>query len=213
MGIRAKCLLVAALLLLAGCGSSSTKTASTKATTPTVVASPPSSPLAAWVVAGSEETGYQGAGTTVSATVQQFVATDSARQQAADAAALRRNGFRTAVVEQMSPTRLVANDGGVSVVIEFASPAAAKREQVIQLHSAIASQGPGPPLKSFTVPGVPGADGFTASGGHGTGAANVVFREGSCVLLIGDADAPGSLSAPLIHAAAAVYRRTHGSCP
>jgi hypothetical protein len=206
---HARHLLAGVLVLLAGCGSSASTSQTTRAQTS---AHPTSSPLDAWLVTGDEEPGYVAAGTTADNTVQQFVAPEPNSQRTADAAQLRENGFRSAATENLNATRAAGNGAAISLVIELGSPAAAKREAAGQLRSAIAAQGSGAPIKRFTVAGVPGASGFTASL-PGSGAANVVFVEGSCVLLIGDFNPPGSLTAPLHHAVVAVYRRTHGTCP
>jgi hypothetical protein len=208
-------LLAGVIILVAGCGSSASKTPSRQATATTAPAGAVQpSPLDAWLVKGNEEPGYAGSGTTANVTVAQFVAPEPANVAAVDAAQLKRNGFRGAAVENLNPTSVSNNGAAVSLVIELASSAAARRQQAVQLRIAISSQGAGTVIKHFTVAGVPGAQGFTGTAPQrGAGAANVVFAEGSCVLLIGDFNPVGNLIAPVKHAAAAVYQRTHGACP
>jgi hypothetical protein len=72
----------------------------------------------------------------------------------------------------------------------------------------VAVQGRSQPPRRRTA----GAEGFTAGASPG-GAANAVFVEDSCVMLIGDYKPQGELRGPVAHAVAAVYHRTHGTCP
>jgi hypothetical protein len=80
---------------------------------------------------------------------------------------------------------------------ELGSPAQAAKEFAYHLRSDIAAQGKGTLIHKFSIPGVPGAVGFTAKGRHEPGgAANVEWQEGSCDLLVGDflPKAPAPLS-------------------
>jgi hypothetical protein len=97
------------------------------------------------------------------------------------------------------------------------SPAVAAKELAYELKSDIAAQGKSATIHRFAIAGVPGAVGFTATEHHHPGgASNVLWREGSCVLLVGDFLPHGSsvaLTAPVTAGTLAVDRRTAGSCP
>jgi hypothetical protein len=163
-------------------------------------------------VQGHEEPGYHATSTTADTTAQEFVAEDPESERGADAAQLRGNGFRAAAVEHMQTKD--GRSAAISLVIETGSSAAARREATYQLHSDISAQGSGAAITRFSIPGVPGAQAFTATAsGHPGSAANAVFVEGSCVLTIGDFAPSDSVTAPIESAALAVFKRTQGRCP
>jgi hypothetical protein len=93
---------------------------------------------------------------------------------------LRSNGFRGSVVENLNARSGGSSAAALSLVIELRSSAAAKRQQGDQLRTAISTQGSGTVIKRFTVAGAPGAEGFTGTDAGQSGAAIVVFAEGSC---------------------------------
>jgi hypothetical protein len=96
------------------------------------------------------------------------------------------------VIEETTSIRGLATGGGLSYVVELGSPKAAVKELAHDVRSNIAAQGKGALNHRFTFAGVPGAVGFTARTAHKPGgAANVSFREGNCVLLVGDSPGEG----------------------
>jgi Protein kinase domain len=164
-------------------------------------------PLTGWIVKGGEEPGFRSDGVKVYSTLASFES--QAKAAATSVAALERDGFRRAVLEGL----VTKNPGylGRSQVIELASNAAARRLAVIRPPSSFPAH---TTFTSFTVAGVPGAEGlgFVSRVGHAMGAsAEVSFVEGSCALLI-VAITPVAI-ATVKHAVLAVYTRTHGSCP
>lgn len=93
-------------------------------------------------------------------------------------ATLKKEGFVAGIAEQLS-TPGNGNRYGLSLVIQFASPAGAAAE----LKSDYTQNGP---WTRFAVPGIPGAVGFdgTANGGN-HGGRNVGFTIGPYVYLVG----------------------------
>ena len=73
----------------------------------------------------------------------------------------------------------------------------------------IRAGGPIENLRFFTVPGVAGARGWTASEPH---VANVSWVQGRCYLTLGN-QGPGPLAGRLSSGVRAIYERTNGQCP
>jgi hypothetical protein len=109
---------------------------------------------------------------------------------------------------------------GVSWVIELGSSATAKsEEQAPQLKEDTASQSPSP-VTRFTIKQLPTSAGFTSRGNGKTEVdasetpadevdANVLFVEGSCVLMVGDQTGSRiNPSPPVIGGALEIYGRT-----
>jgi hypothetical protein len=92
-------------------------------------------------------------------------------------------------------------------VFELGSASDAEREQQAQLAE---DQHPKP--VHFAVTAISGAVGFAYPNSQtGGGGANVLFREGRCVLLVGDEDnGAANFREPALAGAIAVWRRTHG---
>ncbi len=112
--------------------------------------------------------------------------------------------FRAAALEQTAGS---GGAQGVSNVIEFATAAGAQKEMANLLDP------PGVSAR-FPVAGIPTADGLTEGSAQNGSAANVVWVQGRCILLVGDFRPTGTAPRqPLIKAAKAVYDRTHGTCP
>jgi hypothetical protein len=66
-------------------------------------------------------------------------------------------------------------------------------------------------LRRFTVPGIPGARGWTASkGAHVVG--NIYWVQGRCLMILGT-EGPRPFDGPLSTGAQAIYQRTKGQCP
>jgi hypothetical protein len=168
-------------IVLAGCGSSSSGTK-----------------LTGYLVRGSQETPLTTRGAaSVERTVQSYVNSDFGSDS--DAGTLKAQGFKGfADVNTASPGGL---QGG-SFALELGSASAAAQEQATSLRLAKRGQGQ-EKLVSFTVRGVPGSTGIHAVGSQQT--SNVYWREGTCVLWVGDTDSPG----PVIAAAHAIWTATH----
>jgi hypothetical protein len=66
-------------------------------------------------------------------------------------------------------------------------------------------------LRRFTVPGIPGARGWTASKGtHVVG--NILWVQGRCLMVLGN-ESTGPFDGTLATGAHAIYQRTKGQCP
>jgi len=124
----------------------------------------------------------------------------------ADAQRLRREGFISFTVQPIRGRRTA----GISNVALFATAEGAKQNMAHELRSdVIRAFGPVETLRYFTVPGIPGARGWTASEPP---VGNLWWVQGRCVLVLGN-QGPGPLAGPLSTGARAIYRRTEGKCP
>ena len=105
------------------------------------------------------------------------------------------------------------NSRGVTSVTLFATAQGARRwlaqeqsEGYIRRHMPGAGK-----LRRFTVPGIPGARGWTASkDGHVVG--NIFWVQGRCLMILGN-ETTGPFDGPLATGAHAIYQRTKGQCP
>lgn len=97
----------------------------------------------------------------------------SKKQTQSDISTLEQAGFVKAVQE--SPKGSNTNEG-LSIVMQFSSPAGAQAGAAMFLHIAKTAQAGS---KSFTVAGVPGAKGVTVTGAEG-GSANAYWSVGDC---------------------------------
>lgn len=163
--------------------------------------------LKPYLVQGNEETGYA-----IQRPLERYKTAAgyaASEQNPAAAQQLTRAGFQQALVEN------TGGGNGVSFVLQFATASDAAREQSFELQNDLATQG-GQPFR-FSVPGVTGTDGFGARPVAGQGDANVLFREGQCLLLVGDESSPHpkSYEAAVVAGVQAIYARTaghHGAC-
>jgi hypothetical protein len=178
-GALVVCVVVASVV--AGCGSSSS-----------------GMKLSAYLVHGSQETGFTTQGApSVETSLQSYLA--SRYGAGSDPTTLKAEGFKEfADVNTGGPS----GEQGGSFALELGSPSAATHEQVASLTTAKQGQG-GAKLVPFTVPGVPGSTGVHAVGSSSS--SNVYWREGTCVLWVGDTDSSG----PVIAAAQAIWGATH----
>ena len=178
-GALAVCVVVASVL--AACGSSS-----------------PGMKLTAYLIHGSQETGFTTQGApTVKTSLQSYLTSDYAA--GSNPTTLKAEGFKEfADVNTGGPS---GAQGG-SFALELGSPSAAAHEKAASLAAAKQSQAGGK-LVPFTVPGVPGSTGINAVGSQST--SNVYWREGKCVLWVGDFGSSG----PVIAAAQAIWGATH----
>lgn len=125
----------------------------------------------------------------------------------ADARRLRGEGFISTTFQPIRGPRTA----GVSNVTLFATAQGARHNLAREFSpDAIRTMlPPGARIRRFTVPGVPGARGFTASEPH---VGNVFWVQGRCVLGLGN-QGPGPFVGPLSTGARAIYKRTNGECP
>jgi hypothetical protein len=125
----------------------------------------------------------------------------------ADARRLSREGF---VSFASQPIRGPREAAGITNVALFATAEGAKHNMAHELRTdVIRAQGPVANLRRFTVPGIPGARGWTASEPH---VGNLWWVQGRCVLVLGN-HGPGPFAGPLSTGARAIYQRTKGQCP
>jgi hypothetical protein len=120
----------------------------------------------------------------------------------ADAQRLRRDGFISSI---SAPIR-GPGTAGITTVDVYETAEGAKNSQAHQLSSDVI--GPVEGLRYFTVSGVPGARGWTASEPH---VANVVWVQGRCMFVLGN-QGPGRLARRLSAGVRAIYERTNGEC-
>jgi len=132
---------------------------------------------------------------------------DDQQLSPADISRLRSEGFLSFT---LGPIRGPKKTAGVTNVALYTTTAGAKHSMAHDLSPAvIRSFGPVKNLQFFTVPGVPGARGWTASQPH---VANVSWVEGRCYFTLGNAG-PGPFTGPLSKGVQAIYKRTNGQCP
>jgi hypothetical protein len=125
----------------------------------------------------------------------------------ADARRLRSEGF---ISFTSAPIRGPRETAGITNVALFATAEGAKHNMAHELRTdVIRAVGPVANLRRFTVPGIPGARGWTASEPH---VGNLWWVQGRCVLVLGN-QGPGPFAGPLSTGARAIYERTNGECP
>jgi hypothetical protein len=125
----------------------------------------------------------------------------------ADARRLRSEGFISFASEPIRGSRETA---GITNVALFATVKGAHHNLAHELRTdVIRSFGPVANLRRFTVPGIPGARGWTASAPH---VGNLSWVQGRCVLVLGN-QGPGPFVGPLSTGARAIYGRTRAECP
>jgi hypothetical protein len=133
-----------------------------------------------------------------------WVGDEPADEAKPEIARYKAEGFRQAAYENFTGPR---STNGVSNVIVFATKAGARNDQNTVLHPVGKS-------KRFSVKGIPGGRGFTQGDTQHGNAADVVWVEGRCTMVIGEFVPTGVVKrGPLINAAQAVYHRTRGRCP
>jgi hypothetical protein len=133
---------------------------------------------------------------------------------AADARRLRREGFISVTFQPIRGPRRTA---GVSSVALFATAQGARHNMAHEARPDVIRRFV-KKVRRFTVPGVPGARGFTAfkpdfapSDPEGR-VGQVYWVQGRCLLSLGN-QGPGPLVGPLSTAVRAIHRRTNGQCP
>jgi hypothetical protein len=129
------------------------------------------------------------------------------RLAAADARRLRGEGFISFTAQ---PIRGPRGTAGITNVAQFATAEGARRNLAHETRTdVIRAFGPVTNLRRFTVPGIPGARGWTASKPR---VGNLWWVQGRCVLVLGN-QGPGPFVGPLSKGARAIYERTNGQCP
>lgn len=161
--------------------------------------------LTPYVVRAGDETGFSINGTPkLFSTAASWVAGDANAK--AEAAHLQEEGFRAAL---SASTSTVSGNPGLSFVLELGSHASALSEERAQLKADMAENSPAK-ITRITSNHAPTSEGFTAKGKFG--AANLLFVEGRCVLLVGDAIKGGATNiSPVLAGAFRIYARTNSS--
>jgi hypothetical protein len=131
---------------------------------------------------------------------------------AADERRLSSEGFVSLTFQPIRGPR----SAGVTEVSLYETAEGAKRSLAHDLCAdVIRANGPVENLRFFSVPGVPGARGWTASlrGEPASRAVgNVLWVQGRCLHVLGN-QGPGPFVGPLSRGARAIYERTSRQCP
>jgi hypothetical protein len=131
---------------------------------------------------------------------------------AADERRLSSEGFISLTFQPIRGPR----SAGVTNVSLYETAEGAKRSLAHDLRAdVIRADGPVANLRFFSVPGVPGARGWTASlrGEPASRAVgNVLWVQGRCLHVLGN-QGPGPFVGPLSRGARAIYQRTGRKCP
>ena len=124
----------------------------------------------------------------------------------ADERRLRSEGFISFTVE---PIRGPQSAGVMNVAL-YETAQGAEQSLAHELRpDVIRAFGPVENLRFFTVQGVPGARGWTASEPR---VGNVQWVQGRCMFVLGN-QGPGPFVSPLSAGVQAIYERTNGRCP
>jgi hypothetical protein len=124
----------------------------------------------------------------------------------AEVSRLRNEGFISFTV---APIRGPRHTAGLTNAALYETAEGAKHSMAHDLRAdVIRGFGPVEDLRFFSVPGVPGARGWTASEPH---VANVLWVQGRCYLTLGN-QGPGRLEDRLSSGVRAMYERTKGLC-
>ena len=134
------------------------------------------------------------------------------RLPAADERRLSSEGFISLTFQPIRGPR----SAGVTEVSLYATAEGAKRSLAHELRAdVIRAAGPVANVRFFSVPGIPGALGWTASV-RGEPASrrvgNVLWVQGRCMHVLGN-QGPGPFVGPLSRGARAIYQRTSDQCP
>jgi hypothetical protein len=123
---------------------------------------------------------------------------------------LRRAGFISITFQ---PLRGDRGNAGVTTILLFETAEGARDWLEYETSDAgIDSMVPGAKPKRFSVPGVPGARGWTGRDRHGNPIGHVFWVQGRCEMLLGN-EGEGDFVEPLSIGAKAIYDRTKGLCP
>ena len=134
------------------------------------------------------------------------------RLSAADERRLSSEGF----ISLTSQPIRGPGSAGVSEVSLYETAQGAERSLAHELQpDVIRAAGPVENLRFFSVPGIPGARGWTASlSGEPASrrVGNVLWVQGRCMHVLGN-QGPGPFAGPLSRGARAIYERTSDQCP
>jgi hypothetical protein len=134
----------------------------------------------------------------------------SKKQAQSAISTLQQAGFVKAVQESAKGS---STDEGLSLVMQFTSPAGAQAGAALFLHIAKTAQAGS---KSFTVTGVPGAKGVTVTGSEG-GSANAYWSVGDCAFGSGIYDATAlsakAVASPVQAGIKSQAKRVGTTCP
>jgi predicted small secreted protein len=166
---------------------------------------PSKTELTRFLMRTDEEPGFRPVGQPRTDTgVEAFVKGGGLTQ--ADARRLRSEGFIAFTFQPIRGPRTA----GVTNVALYETAEGAKHSMAHDLRpDVIRALGPVANLRYFTVPGIPGARGWTASKPH---VGNLHWVQGRCFLVLGN-QGPGPFAGPLSAGARAIYERTNGQCP
>jgi hypothetical protein len=131
---------------------------------------------------------------------------------AADERRLRSEGFLSFTAQPIRGPR----SAGITNVAMYETAQGAERSLAHELRpDVIGAGGPLEDVRFFSVPGIPGARGWTASL-RGEPASrrigNVLWVQGRCMHVLGN-QGPGPFVGPLSRGARAIYERTSDECP
>jgi hypothetical protein len=197
-----------ALVVPAFCGGGSAGAVSSSSSS-----SSSSSALSRYLLKSNEMPGYTVGGhpatvTTPAGLLEGGSLSKSQRKSAI--ATLQKAGFVKAVEESAKGSN---TNEGLSLVMQFSSPAGAQSAAALFLHIAKTGQAGSKP---FNVPGVPGAKGVTVTGGAG-GSANAYWSAGNCAfgsgVYDGTATSAKAAASPVQAAIRSQAKRIGSTCP
>ena len=192
-------------LLGAGCGDDDAEKAANTSQSKTSPLQAAESQLTPFLMRDGEEPGFRRVSKPrVLTGVDAFVS--DLRLTPADARRLRRDGHISFMAQEITGPRTA----GITNVELFKTAEGASHNLAHELRpSVIRSFGPVKGLRFFTVPGVPGARGWSASEPD---VANAMWVQGRCMFVLGN-QGPGRLTDRLSKGVRAIYERTNGQCP
>ena len=171
------------------------------------------SSLSRYLLKSNEMPGYTVGGrptTTATAAGMMEGGSLSGKQTKSAISTLQQAGFVKAVQESVKGSK--ANEG-LSIVMQFSSPAGAQAGAALFLRIAKTGQAGS---KSFTVAGVPDAKGVTVTGGAG-GSANAYWSVGDCAFGSGIYDATAvsakAVASPVQTGIKSQAKRVGATCP
>ena len=129
---------------------------------------------------------------------------------AEDVERLRRAGFISLTFQPLKGEKRGA--GAANVQLFKTAEGAREWLEYETSDEGIDSMVPGAKPKRFTVPGVPGARGWTGLDRHGNPIGHVFWVQGRCEMVLGN-EGEDDFVKPLSIGAKAIYDRTNGVCP
>ena len=190
--------LIVAAMAGAGCGSDSEPASKTASKRPATV------DLDTFLMRNGEEPGFRRVDRGGTDSFDAFAKNVTREEERA----LRRAGFISITFQPIEGR----GARGISNVQLFKTAKGAQDTLDHELRTdVIRSRLPGAKVRHFTVPGIPGARGWTSPApGHPVG--NVHWVQGRCMLVLGN-QGPGPLAERLSTGARAIHERTKGQCP